>query len=397
MKAFRSPGALLIAGLLLQGTAASAQYAGTWTTITAPIRVQDALLLMDGTLLVERYASSTGDWWRLTPDATGSYVNGTWTYDSSMPVISGTQYAPLYYCSAVLPDGRAVVIGEYNYQLSGTSFTYVANEETKGAIYDPSTHTWTSIAPPAGVSRIGDSMCSVLATGPDAGQLALGPNSNSSMYVLNPVTLTWTNLAPTGKTAHDSNSEEGWTLLPDGTLFMVSANAGNTSQRYLPTLKQWLDGGTSPVPLRDAPSHETGAQVMMYNGSVFTAGADRNTGSNAVFNPPASSVGSQSTAPGTWTVAPAFPLKPEPTPPGTTGSTVCTGTAGVDLMCQLDDADAPGALLPNGHVLVPAAPGVFNPDTYFFEYDPSNNSLNEVARPSNASTQIKYAYHMVLL
>src|SRR3954452_1217262 len=111
MKVFRSPCVLLIAALLLQTRVASAQYQSSWTMLQAPIRVQDAMLLMDGSVLVERYASSTGDWWRLTPDASGSYVNGVWTYDSSMPVIGGIQYSPLYYCSAVLPDGRVVIQG----------------------------------------------------------------------------------------------------------------------------------------------------------------------------------------------------------------------------------------------------------------------------------------------
>ena len=393
---------LVIAGvlgaLMLHAPVASAQ-GGTWTTITAPVRVQDALLMMDGSVLVERYASSTGDWWRLTPDAAGNYITGTWTYDSSMPVISGIQYAPLYYCSAVLPDGRAVIMGgEYNYQLSGTAFTYVSVEETKGAIYNPATRTWTNLPPPAGVSRIGDSMCSVLATGPHKGQLAIGPNSGSKMYLLDATTLTWTDLLVTGKVG--SNSEEGWTLLPDGTLFDVLANGtaangtSNLTLRYVPTLNQWVSAGTSPVLLKDTSSHETGAQVLMYNGSVFTAGADRNSGANAVFTPPAgSTVNSQSTAQGTFLVAPPFPRKPYATAPP---STNCTGTA-PNLMCQLDDADAPGVVLPNGRVLVPAAPGVFNPDTYFFEYDPDANSLTEVARPSNAATQIQYAYHFLLL
>jgi hypothetical protein len=391
---------LLVAALsLLQSRAASAQYQGSWTMLQAPIRVQDALLLMDGSVLVERYASSTGDWWRLTPDATGSYVNGTWTYDSSMPVIGGIQYAPLYYCSAVLPDGRAVIIGgEYNYQLSNGAFTYVTVETTKGAIYDPQTHAWTNLAPPSGVSRIGDSMCSVLASGPHKGHLAIGPNSGSKMYMLDASTLTWTDLAVTGKVG--SNSEEGWTLLPDGTFFDVLANGtaangtNNLTLRYVPSLNQWVSAGVSPVLLKDTSSHETGAQALMYNGNIFVAGADRNSGANAVFIPPAgSTVDNQSTAPGTFLVAPAFPRKPYATAPP---STNCIGTA-PNLMCQLDDADAPGAVLPNGHVLVPAAPGVFNPDTYFFEYDPSNNTLNEVVRPSNAATQIQYAYHMLLL
>src|SRR5215831_17193269 len=398
MKVFRSPCVLFLTALLLPAQVASAQYQGSWTMFPAPIRVQDALLLMDGSLLVERYASSSGDWWRLTPDASGSYVTGTWTYDSSMPTIGGVQYAPLYYCSAVLPDGRAVIIGgEYNYQMSGTSFTYVTVETNKGAIYDPRTRAWTALPPPV-TGRVGDSMCEVLATGPHKGQLAIGPNSGSAMYALDPVSLSWTNLGVTVKVG--SNSEEGWTLLPDGTLFDVLANGtaangtSNLTLRYVPSLNQWVSAGVSPVLLKDTSSHETGAQVLMYNGSVFVAGADRNSGANAVWTPPAgSTVDNQLTAPGTFLVAPPFPRKPSATQPM---STNCTGTA-PNLMCQLDDADAPGVVLPNGHVLVPAAPGVFNPDTYFFEYNPDDNTLNEVLRPSNASTQIQYAYHMVLL
>jgi VCBS repeat-containing protein len=213
------------------------------------------------------------------------------------------------------------------------------------------------------------------------------------MYVLDRATLTWTALAPTGKTPGDRNSEEGWTVLPDGTLFVVNANTGMASQRYVPSLNQWVDAGAIPVALRDSGSHETGAQVMMYNGAVFAAGAARATGANAVFTPPPSSVDAQSTAQGSWIVAPSFPMKPyTAAPPMTT----CVGTA-PNLMCQLDDADAPGVALTNGRVLVPAAPGVFNPDSYFFEYDPTNNTLTEVARPANAANKIQYQYHMLLL
>jgi hypothetical protein len=367
--------------------------------LVAPFRVQDAMLLMDGSLFVEEYASQTGNWWRLTPDASGSYVNGTWTLDSHMP-LNGTpaiQYAPLYYCSAVLPDGRVVIQGgEYNWQFqaSTNTYTYVSVETTKGAIYDPVTHTWANLPPPSGVSRIGDSMCSVLATGPRAGQLMLGPNSGTAVYALNPATLTWTNLAATGKVG--SESEEGWTLLPDGTFLDILANGtggnANATQRYRPDANQWISAGISPVPLKDSSSHETGAQVMMYNGSVFVAGADRNSGSNAVYTPPPN-VSPTSTATGTWTVAPAFPRKPFAAAPA---STNCTGIA-PNLMCQLDEADGPGAMLPNGRVLVAAAPGVFQANTWFFEYDPTTNTLNEVDRPANASTKIQYQYHMVLL
>ena len=35
------------------------------------------LLLTDGTVMVQKVGARP--WWKLTPDNTGSYVNGTWT------------------------------------------------------------------------------------------------------------------------------------------------------------------------------------------------------------------------------------------------------------------------------------------------------------------------------
>src|SRR6478736_9254220 len=88
----------------------------TWTALTNQpgVPVGTPLLLTDGTVMVQQMnpnGFATGQWWRLTPDNTGSYLNGTWTHLASMP----TGYAPLFYASAVLPDGRVVVEGgEHN-------------------------------------------------------------------------------------------------------------------------------------------------------------------------------------------------------------------------------------------------------------------------------------------
>src|SRR5438045_4190095 len=84
----------------------------TWTALTNQpgVPVGLPLLLTDGTVMVQQMTSQgfgTGQWSRLTPDITGSYVNGTWSQLASMP--SG--YAPLFYASAVLPDGRVVIEG----------------------------------------------------------------------------------------------------------------------------------------------------------------------------------------------------------------------------------------------------------------------------------------------
>ena len=60
------------------------------------------LLLTDGTVIVSD-CGWFGNWYKLTPDITGSYANGTWTQIATMPVINGVQYAPLGNASAVLP------------------------------------------------------------------------------------------------------------------------------------------------------------------------------------------------------------------------------------------------------------------------------------------------------
>jgi len=65
------------------------------------------MLLTDGKVICQSGAA----WEKLTPDLFGSYVNGSWSQIASFP--SG--YVPYAYASAVLADGRVVVVGgEYN-------------------------------------------------------------------------------------------------------------------------------------------------------------------------------------------------------------------------------------------------------------------------------------------
>jgi hypothetical protein len=115
--------------------------------------------LTDGTVLVQNQGpqnNGTNKWWRLKPTAAGSYVNGTWSQAAALP----STYAPLYFASALLPDGRVIIEGgEYNHgNLVWTN---------RGAIYDPVANTWTMVAHPAGSewARIGDGPSTVLAGG----------------------------------------------------------------------------------------------------------------------------------------------------------------------------------------------------------------------------------------
>jgi hypothetical protein len=75
---------------------------GTWTQLTnlPPVALDNCLLATNGTVMCHQNGGSS--WYRLTPSNTGSYQNGTWALDSKMQ--SG--YAPLYFASAVLPDGH---------------------------------------------------------------------------------------------------------------------------------------------------------------------------------------------------------------------------------------------------------------------------------------------------
>src|SRR5947207_12158066 len=56
---------------------------GTWTTLANPFPSDGAgnmLLLSDGTVMVHGGAGfASNAWFRLSPDSTGGYVNGTWS------------------------------------------------------------------------------------------------------------------------------------------------------------------------------------------------------------------------------------------------------------------------------------------------------------------------------
>ena len=88
------------------------------------------LLLTDGTVMCQE--SGGKNWWRLTPDKFGSYVNGTW---SPLAPMKNTR---LYYASAVLSDGRVFV--------AGGEYSDAGGDTNTAEIFDPLVNKWTSIA-----------------------------------------------------------------------------------------------------------------------------------------------------------------------------------------------------------------------------------------------------------
>lgn len=310
------------------------------------------ILLTDGTVMLAD--DGCQDWWKLTPDAFGNYVNGTWTQLASLP--SG--YSPLYHSSAVLPDGRVIIEGgEYNF--------LQAVWTNKGAIYDPQSDTWTMVDPPAGWTSIGDAQGVVL----NNGTFMQANCCTTQAALLDPATLTWT---ATGSGKFDVNDEEGWTLLPNGKVLTVDAYVpigltymphGTNSEIYDPSTGSWSSAGSTIVQLWDSAfgcggkqhaSFEVGPGVLRPDGTVFYTGANScGAAHTAIY---------QSNT-GTWSAGPDFPD-------------------------SLGIADGPAALEPNGKVLMMTSPLVFNTGAVFFEWD--GTSLNKIAGPASAANDSSF-------
>ena len=206
------------------------------------------MLLTDGTVLVhEEQDGGEANWYKLTPDIFGSYVNGTWSQVASIP--TALIYAPLFFGSQVLPDGRLTVIGgEYNSAINCPNGCWVTN----GAIYDPVANTWTNVPPPSGWTTIGDAQSANLANG-----TYMQANCCTKQWAyLNPTTLAWTQFNGNGK--FDVFDEEGWNLLPNGKLLTVDAYVfqynptGMNSELYDPSTQTWSSAGSTVVQLWDS-------------------------------------------------------------------------------------------------------------------------------------------------
>jgi hypothetical protein len=350
MKSFARIATALTVLLALAGIA-SAQ---TWAPLAhQPTAVVGAMLqLRDGRILVrQEQGTASRNWFVFTPDAQGSYANGTWSSAGQLP--SG--YTPWYFGSQVMMDGKTVVIegGEYN---GGTAVW-----TTLGArlTYSGSSFTWVSNAPPAGWTTIGDAQSSLLANGKymqancctPQNAIYTGPN-------------TW---IPAGSVKAIRNDESAWTALPNGKLLAVDVQVNNncggstrSSELYDPTTDTWSCGPQTPVQLWLQADQELGASVLMYNNKVFQIGGA--VSATAVYD----------VASNTWSAG--------PTPAN-----------------NLDQADGPAALEPNGKVLAELSPGLFQAGCQMVEYDPSSNTLANTANPQRCPADSSYVGHLMIL
>jgi hypothetical protein len=348
MTILRSFGGVLLALLALAGIGSAQKWQALNHQPSFPVGA--VALLTDGTVLLHEEQDSTPQkWYKLTPDNTGSYINGTIKEIASLPVINGLQYGPFYFGSAVLTGGRYIMEGgEYNNgQAVWTNL---------GAIYDPNDNKWTAVKPPAGWSMIGDAQSVILNNGTYM-QASCCVGVDQAYFKHK--TLSWTNITNTGKA--DRFDEEGWTLLPNGHVLTVDAINAPHYEIYNPHTRKWRTAGIVPVRLEDPGTQEIGPAVLMPNATVFATGANSSgAGHTAIYDTVAKK----------WTKGPDFQ-----------GTDNCS--------------DAPAALEINGNVIVMASPGFGGTPSTFYEWN--GKTLSKIAGPPNASSDSSFYGHFLEL
>lgn len=328
--------------------------AGTWSALTnqPAFNTSTMLLLTDGRVLVQEEA--TAHWHALTPDDSGSYVNGTWSDLADMA------FWRRYYASGMLKDGRVIIIG-------GEQDGDTTQDTNKGEIYDPVADTWTAIPTPPGWTQVGDASSCIL---PD-GRLMIGGLLDGRCTIYNPATNSWTAAATKAVRAN----EESWVLMPDDTIIAAQCWSPYQSEKYVISSDAWQSEGAPAVTLVDPVMHEIGPAVLLYNGRAifFGAASVGGVGKTSLY-----ARGATATAVGSWAAGPDIPT-----------------VGGQTMVCN----DSPASLLPNGKVLVAGAQFLNNDwgnPIHFFEYNPATNTMAAVADPVNNVKKLYWSRQMLL-
>ncbi len=336
--------------LLFSSSVKTLSAQGNWTPLIniAPDSSGGVMLLLtDGTVIVKGYtggADSIGSVWsKLSPDINGSYVNGTWS------TIVPMHDSRLYFASQVLKDGRVFVAGgEY-----GTG-------GTQAETYNPQTNTWT-MAPPQG-GNFGDCNSKLLPDGRVLTAIVGGGSHGTTIY--NPTSNTWS-ASPSTIGSHD---EVSWVKLADQSILQVDVNSSN-SERYIPSTNQWIVDAQLPNQLYDPFGSEAGASFVLPDGRAFFIGATNQT---AIYTP------SGTTAPGSWVAGPNIPN-------------------------NRGAVDAAADMMVNGKILCAfgktptSSAHIFDPPTWFYEYDYLANTFTSIIAPNGLDSIPKPCYYTNML
>ncbi|HLY02228.1 MAG TPA: kelch repeat-containing protein [Candidatus Cybelea sp.] len=346
-----------------QGTPAAPNQ--QWLSFNAPpgCNADTMILLTDGTVLVhdavqgeddhQKITNGAKNWWRLTPNAAGSYNNGQWS--GPFPMLNARQY----FASGVMKDGRVFVVGgEY-------SDAYPQDGCALGEIFDPQSNTWSAMNKPSPDFDFiaADAASCIL----EDGRVIFGAIESQRTAIWDPAADKWivAGRAFNSKTTDSKNAasdEETWTLLLDGSVLTVDISDPTNTQRYDPSQDLWVDAGKTPQSLvvstiNGTNVSEIGPAILMTNGKVFAVGG---TGHTAIFDP-SQGVGSA------WTRGPDLPSDAEnPLAP-----------AGLYTVI-----DGPACLLPGGQIVfaggktVAESGSYWSSPTVFFRFDPSTFDPN---------------------
>ena len=359
--AFGGAGSVMLAQSSTHSALASPVPAGPWTALNhlAPENLQLCLLLPDATVMCNGFVDH--QWFRLTPDAKGSYVNGTWT------TLAPMHYSRFGMQSQVLPDGRVLVSGG-----EGTD----GNDNSE--IYQPSTNTWTVLPSPfPNFLGWSDSQSALLPNGNVITSPVLygtgidgyngPPPTPAGSFNITEIFDVTSNTWSTGPESTNSfgpnfgqQDESSWVVLPDQSILTIDINSTH-SQRYIPSIGQWISDATAPL-LWNVSEGEIGAALLLPNGSVFYAGANGKTG----FHKPSGNL-----SPGTWTNGPNLPI-----------------LNGNQLVCD----DMPAAMMANGKILMVlgTAGSVGLTTAYYYEFDYTTNTFAPVVAPPGVTAAATY-------
>jgi hypothetical protein len=387
---------------------------------TAPGKTGTMLLLSDGTVMIEDTSQSTL-WYKLSPDKYGHYVNGTFT------TIHSSHCPHDEFASQVLQDGLVFVAGGEGGGPSGAPGCSDSNQVGTGVdteLYDPVTNTWSMADPPpslidptidptnppAGMKPNNYTpICNVKINGvqqaraafldmtsetlPDGSVLMapVCPMSCGDTLIFNPKLYTGANgsgwsyggkLANTGGTSLScSQQESSWVKLRDGSILTADPPAGHrqpggtyvqTSERYIPSLGQWVQDAVVGFPLFDdwfgySDDGEEGPAFLLPNGNALFVGGYIYAG---LYTPPVQGTAGSPPGIGAWSQITM------------TLDGAATGGA------PLSSDDNFGAMMVNGKILLAlnfeaTAQNKVPAPLFFFEYDPSSATFTEVVGPGN--------------
>lgn len=323
-----------------------AQAVGTWVQlVNQPPSGSTCYmnLLSDGTVMAQDIRSGAKNWYRLTPDAHGSYLNGTWS--TLTPMHDGRNA----YASQVLTDGRVFVAGGESGGGNGSA-----------EIYDPLLDTWTYCAGTGFGVQFYDNISEILPNG-NVLISPVQPASPGLTMVYNPSLNSWISSPPLYRGYNQD--EASWVKLPDNSILTVDPY-GTNSERFIPFLNKWINDAILPVAVYDVRNLEIGAALLLPNGKAIVLGA---TGNTALYTP------SGTTNMGSWHA----------------GALIPAGQGAID---------APAAVMPNGKVLCmfSTAPS-YGPPCTFYEYDPIANNFTQTTFPGNSSNYYPNDARMLIL